>query len=341
LLERCPRVRVNLIVDGSGALCDPAGADRQALSRVVLRADVEGFDPEALGVGGFLLFRNQRRREGLRELYRKVVRTPAGVTEEWVTTDEFHREFEGLVFSVESDLFLPAGGRPETIDAGNWQRLFREDGTPTCRAIVEGANSFLSPEARVELQKRGIIVIRDASANKCGVISSSYEIIANLLLTDREFLAHKEEYVADVLAILEKRAGDEARLLFRRHRESAGKQLFTEISAQLSREINDHYERLFAFFQTRPDLGERGVFRKALLDHLPRLVREKAKFRARVKRLLPKYRAAILASEIASSIVYRGGWQPDLEASLRAFLEHTRHHDGVGRFAQPPEETRP
>jgi glutamate dehydrogenase len=323
LLERCPRVQVNLIVDGSGLLCVPKGADREALSRIVLRADVESFDPEALGPGGFLLYRNRRRQEGLRELFRKLVRTPDGLVEEWVTTDEFHRDFEGLVFSVASDLFLPAGGRPETIDARNWRRLFQEDGTPTCRAIVEGANSFLSPEARVELQKRGIIVIRDASANKCGVISSSYEIIANLLLTDREFLAHKEEYVADVLAILDKRARDEAQLIFRRHREGAGKQLCTEISTDLSQEINGHYQRLFDFFQRRPELGDGGVFRRALLEHLPRMIREHPRFRTRVKRLPPKYRAAILASEVASRIVYRGGWEPDLDGSLRTFLERT------------------
>ena len=45
--------------------------------------------------------------------------------------------------------------------------------------------------------------MRDASANKCGVISSSYEIIANLLLSTDEFLAEKGRYVADVLEILE------------------------------------------------------------------------------------------------------------------------------------------
>ena len=53
-----------------------------------------------------------------------------------------------------------------------------------------------------ELQRRGILIMRDASANKCGVISSSYEIIANLLLTEKEFLANKQQYVADVLDIL-------------------------------------------------------------------------------------------------------------------------------------------
>ena len=68
--------------------------------------------------------------------------------------------------------------------------------------IVEGANSFITPEARTNLQKSGVVLMRDASANKCGVISSSYEIIANLLLSEREFFENKDRYVSDVLAIL-------------------------------------------------------------------------------------------------------------------------------------------
>ena len=85
-----------------------------------------------------------------------------------------------LAFTVQADLFIPAGGRPETIDRENWERYLLPDGTPSARAIVEGANSFITPEARVQLQRKGVIIMRDASANKCGVISSSYEIIANL-----------------------------------------------------------------------------------------------------------------------------------------------------------------
>ncbi len=46
LLERCPQVAINLIVDGTGALCDPAGADHQELGRIVLSDDVAAFAPE-------------------------------------------------------------------------------------------------------------------------------------------------------------------------------------------------------------------------------------------------------------------------------------------------------
>ncbi|HSC71477.1 MAG TPA: NAD-glutamate dehydrogenase domain-containing protein, partial [Candidatus Methylomirabilis sp.] len=145
LLSKCPNVRIRLILNGTGALYDPEGANREELSRIVLKSDIEAFDPAKLSPGGFLLYRNVRRVEGLRELFRRVDRTESGVEERWVTTDEFYREFDGLLFSVPADLFVPAGGRPETVDGTNWSRFFRDDGTPTVRAIVEGANSFLTP----------------------------------------------------------------------------------------------------------------------------------------------------------------------------------------------------
>ena len=320
LLERCPRVAIRLIVDGTGTLVDSNGLDRGELSRIVLKEDAEGFDPARLSPGGFLLYRNVRRTEGLRELYKRVQRTAGGVEETWVTLDEFHKEFTDLPFTVPADLFIPAGGRPETVDRSNWERFFAPDGTATVRVIVEGANSFITPEARALLQGKDIVVIRDASANKCGVISSSYEIIANLLLSEKEFLAHKEAYVADVLEILEQRAANEAELIFRRHREARGKTSFTEISDAISVDINAHDAQLFAYFQARPELCNRPLYRRALLAHLPRMIRENARFRSRVRNLPPKYRAAMLAVEIASMIVYRGGFERNFEDDLRRYV---------------------
>ena len=51
------------------------------------------------------------------------------------------------------------------------------------------------------------------------------------------------------------------------------------------------------------------------------MLKENSRLRARVKRLPPKIKDAILASEIATSIVYRGGWEPDLESQLQGFLK--------------------
>ena len=320
LLERCPKAKLLSLVDGTAGLYDPEGADRAELRRIVLKNDLDHFRPEALHAGGVMLFRGDRRQDGLLELYRRVTRGGKGVEETWITVDEFHKEMDELVFTVCTDLFLPCGGRPETIDRSNWQKLLDAGGTPTLRVITEGANSFITPVARSEIQNKGVIVLRDASANKCGVISSSYEIIANLLMTAKEFLSHKEAYVQDVLAILEKRAEEEANLIFRRHRQGKGKLFYTDISNAISEEINDHYAKLFMYFQGRPELCDQPLFRKVLLNHLPALIRESPKFRVRVSRIPPKIKHAILSSEIATRIVYHGGWEMDFGGRLKEFV---------------------
>jgi glutamate dehydrogenase len=319
LLERCPGVQVRCIVDGTAALFDPGGLDRQALSAIVLRADADGFDPARLSPGGFVLFRDVRRTEGLRELFRRVEMTGAGLRETWITADEFHKEYDELLFTVQADLFIPAGGRPETIDGANWKRFLREDGTPSAPTVVEGANSFITPEARRLLQQAGVTILRDASANKCGVISSSYEIIGNLLLNEKEFLAHKEAYVRDVLAILVKRAADEANLIFHRRRAEGGKRLYTEISDAVSLEINAQKAKLFQFFEAHPEAWKRPAYRRALLAHLPALLRDTPQFRQRVKSLPSKYRSAMLAAEIATTMVYRRRFEPSFEGALEAY----------------------
>jgi glutamate dehydrogenase len=153
LLERAPGVQFVLILDGTAALVDPAGADHTELRRILLRRDLDAFNPRALHPGGMLLLRSGSRREGLKELYRRVTCTADGLQEEWISSDEFARQYGDLIFSVPADLFIPAGGRPETIDRDNWPRFLSADGTPSAGAIVEGANSFLTPEARVELQR--------------------------------------------------------------------------------------------------------------------------------------------------------------------------------------------
>jgi len=319
MLERYRKMQIRLILDGTAALFDLEGASHEELGRILLKEDLDAFNPQALHPGGFMLIRSNSRTEGLRTLYRKVTMAKSGLTEEWISIDEFSRQFGGLIFDTPADLFIPGGGRPETIDINNWERFFLADGTPSARAIIEGANSFITPEARIRLQKRCVIIMRDASANKCGVISSSYEIIANLLFSESEFLQNKQRYVGDVLAILGKRAGDEARLILRRHSDNSAL-LCTEISDAISNEINGHYARLFRFFQGRPELCLQALFRRVILSHLPRMIRDEPRYRRRIANLPQKYLCAILAAELGSSMVYRGDRETEFEDILRLHI---------------------
>ena len=319
MLDLCPKMQIRLILDGTAALSDPAGADPTELRRILLQQDLDAFDPAALHPGGFMLFRGAPKEDGMRVLYRKATRTGGGVSEEWISADELSRLFGDLPFSVTADLFIPGGGRPETINDENWERFLLPSGAPSSKVIVEGANSFITPAARLELQKKGVLLMRDASANKCGVISSSYEIIANLLLTEEEFLANKPKYVEDVLRILKRRAEDEARLLVRRHAES--KKPWTEISDDVSVEINLRYKRLFEFFQKHPDIARQPLYDRVILSHLPAILGEDPRFKGRIAKLSPKYRAAILAAEIGSSMVYQADQDAEFEDSIRLHVE--------------------
>jgi glutamate dehydrogenase len=320
MLERCPGVQVRLILDGTAALYDPNGINHVELRRIVLANDLDAFNPEFLGEGGYIVYRTGRRVEGLKESHRKVMRIADGLVEEWLDIDDFNRLYNNLVFTVKADLFIPAGGRPETIDDQNWRSFLSENGVPSSGVIIEGANSYITPEARIQLQKSGVVLMRDASANKCGVISSSYEIIANLLLSEREFMEQKERYAGDVLAILEKRAADEARLILRRWKESGGTLLYSEISETISQNINSYYTRLFEFFSARPELCLQAPFRQAVLSHLPRMLQESATYRKRIRKLPQKYLCAILAAEIGSSLVYSGSRDADFEDMIRRHL---------------------
>jgi glutamate dehydrogenase len=329
LLDRCPKVKIRLVLDGSGALYDPEGANRRELRRILFKGDIDAFNPEKLHSGGFILYRSERRTDGFKRLYKKAERLPSGVRNRWVSTDDFHREYGNLIFNVPADLFIPAGGRPETIQDHNWQEVLDGDGQPKVRAIVEGANSFITPQARDELQKNGVVIMRDASANKCGVISSSYEVIANLLTTEKEFSAAKERYVADVLEILEQRAADEANLIFNRYRESGESALFTEITSAISVEINSHYARLFELFKNNPELRSHPLIQKALIRHMPKMVQNSRKLRSRIKEMPDKYQCAIMASEVASSLVYRSSRDTDLIDMVKGHLK--RVYEGKKR----------
>ena len=126
-------------------------------------------------------------------------------------------------FRYKSDIFVPCGGRPEAINISNVNLLFDENGKCNFKYIVEGANLFITQQARLALEKKGVILFKDSSANKGGVTSSSLEVLAGLGLEDEEFIdimtsLHEEGfsdfYIAYVQAI-QKVISDNAALEFK------------------------------------------------------------------------------------------------------------------------------
>ena len=128
------------------------------------------------------------------------------------------------------------------------------------------------------------------------------------MLSDDEFLANKDAYVKDVMNILNDMAEREANLILKRHDDSNNASFYTDISNDISREINAHYDRIFDYFQKNPELADQEKYQNAILLQLPKLIGSTEHFRNRVPQLPEKVKYAILASKISSAMVYEGDY---------------------------------
>lgn len=56
--------------------------------------------------------------------------------------------------------------RPEAVNISNVSALVDSEGKPHFKYVVEGANLFLTQQARLYLEKRKVILFKDSSTNK-------------------------------------------------------------------------------------------------------------------------------------------------------------------------------
>lgn len=310
--------RVVAVSDGHGAAWDPAGLDPAELLRLIdVQRSVSAFNPARLrGEGAWVA----------------TADTPEGV-----------RRRNTLHNTAHADIFIPSGGRPDTINTRNWHDFFDRGGVPTARAIIEGANLFVAPEARKRLAERGVLVVHGSSANKTGVICSSYEVLGGLVMTDEEFIAHKDRFVAEVQDILRVRARDEARLLLAEIRRCDGCRALHEISVEVSLEMNAVADALYDALVARGEPVEADpALRQVLLGYLPPVLVET--FPERIFERIPlRHQYALVAAHTASRIVYAegAGWlaplarQRDAESVARAWLrEDTRVRDLIAAVSR-------
>ncbi len=270
--------RIVGIADGSGVGEDPDGLSHDELLRLFREGlPIGSFDRKKLGPKGRI-----------------------------VTTDEPDgaRLRNTLHNRIVSDAFVPGGGRPATIHEGNWRDYLTADGKPSSPIIVEGANLFLTPEARKRLCAEGCLIIKDSSANKCGVICSSFEIGACMVLSEEEFLSIKDAYVKDVLDRLRTLARQEAMLLMaegRRHAETP----LPEISTHMSKVMNGAAAAIAAALPNWP-AASKETAKSLVIEHLPPTLTSYAK--DRIWKAIPEsYLVWLMAKRLAANIVYREG----------------------------------
>jgi glutamate dehydrogenase len=307
------RDRTIAVVDVAGLLYDPEGLDRAELARLVRAGSPSsGFDESRLGPEGFKV--------GVAD---KDKRLPGG---EIVASGLGFRNAFHLDKRIAADLFLPCGGRPKSITLTNWRSLLNEEGEPRYRWIVEGANLYITQEARLKLEGKGILLFKDSSTNKGGVISSSLEVLAGLALDDEEYERSmvvrpgaavpdfRERYVKGVKATIADRADREFSLLWDAHRESG-----TPISI-LSERLSAKIDELTTAIGSSELYEQEALRRSAFRLHVPAVLLELVGIDALARRVPDSYLRAVFARALASGFVYRFGVDAGPE-EYRAYID--------------------
>ena len=289
--------RVVAVADGTGAASDPEGLNSDELVRLVTEGQgIANFDSALLSASGSV--------------------TGLDSESDVARRNELHNQ-------IKADVFLPAGGRPSTISENNWQRFLDADGKPSSPIVVEGANLFITVPARKHLSDAGVAIVKDSSANKCGVICSSMEIIAGMLLTEKQFLAIKPDYVSQVLETLCSLAEIESISLFNERTRMPDLTL-PEISVRISEQIIRVADIIDTSIDSWSD-EEQSLANEFIHGYLPKSLLE-ATGDELFEKIPKNYRKQLVASILSSRIVYRDGCQNLESMRDEALAQLVRDH---------------
>lgn len=301
--------RLISVVDMSGVIHDPLGLDLSLCVDLFHQAKPMRFYPkEHLSAGGFYLDREEMGvlwvKEGDLLLKREI------------TEHKAQKFLQSHLHQTVTDLFIPAGGRPGTLAEENIGDFFDSQGKPTSQAIIEGANVYVTPEARSILEEKGVIIIKDSSANKGGVICSSFEVLAGLVLSEEEFISHREVIVKQILDRIRECAFNEVLLILSTHSESG--RHCSEISDILSERINRYAAEILDALQN-VSLGEDHALMTPFFEYVLPCLRET--FREKLIKNVPdQHKKAIIATRLASQFVYTQGIDAPFNFSLAVEL---------------------
>jgi glutamate dehydrogenase len=238
----------------------------------------------------------------------------------------FRNEFHLSDYAT-ADFFVPCGGRPEAVNTNNVHRLFDQNGKPKFKYIIEGANLFLTEEARLKLEEAGVIIYKDASANKGGVTSSSKEVLAALSFNDEEFAqdmqikdgqvpAFYRAYVEEVQQQIEENARLEFHAIWNEHAKTGEPR--TLVTNRLSEKINQLNDLI-----QNSSLWDNTSLRETILaEACPQTLQQKLGLEAILARVPDNYVRAIFGAHIASRYVYQFG----LSAPEFAFFEFIQRY---------------
>jgi len=322
--EYYPKSKLLTITDGFGACYDPSGLNYPKLTEMFHKVEaVNKYPPELLHDGAWLLMVRETRQNSSFQKETLCYKKENGkVVEEWIPSSQAMHMYQNNAHQHYADIFVPGGGRPRTLNMFN-VKDYIVDGKPTSKAIVEGANLYITGDAREFLEDRGVLIYKDSSANKCGVVSSSYEILAGLVLDDATYIRVKPELAKNVLAKLEKIAYAEAQVMLKYWLDHEKKIRMSAISKMVSDSINKFTDKLIAYLDpldlSKPEFKN---LYQIYLDYVPEILK-KENMDAVLHTVPDHHQKCIIATSIACSIVYNKGidWEPSIIDVLPLLIE--------------------
>lgn len=313
------------LTDGTGTIHDDKGLDLSILKDLFYEnKGISHYPPEKISSGGFMIKKEVKRYPSayMQETLclRKVGNS---IVEEWLPGSETNHLLRTNVHQTQTDVFIPAGGRPRTLNESNIEEFLDAKGIPTSRAIIEGANLYLNPKARRILEEKGTLIIKDSSANKGGVICSSFEVLCGLALDDQTFLDNKLALVSEILERIKLYASLEADLLLRTHRKTG--ESMTSLSDIISQKINQYTYELLDYLDPLPlSKNREDPMIQCFLNYcLPTLRKH---FSDQLLNEIPDHhKKAIISCHLASFMVYKKGidWSPSITDILPLILNNS------------------
>ncbi|MCI5052967.1 MAG: NAD-glutamate dehydrogenase [Simkaniaceae bacterium] len=302
------------VTDGSGTIYDPEGLDLHTLADLFHATKaIHRYPPEKLNEGGLLLDLYSKREETAYAQQTLCYHKENGkIVENWLSGNEMNHLYRHNVHQVPADIFIPGGGRPRTLNKANYTDFLDPEGRPTARAIIEAANLYLTLDARYALEELGVLIIKDSSANKGGVICSSLEVQIGLTLSDEEFLHQKDAFMKQVLDFIRQKAQDEARLMLKTFSETDLSLI--DISDLVSQKINTFTYEILNFLKDKELSSDpKDPLIQCLLRFCLPLLSEKFENRI-IKEMPDMHKKAIISCYIASKLVYKRGlnWSPSI-----------------------------
>lgn len=315
--------KILALTDGSGTIYDPQGLDLNILFELFKQGKpIRFYPPEIIHDDGFLVDRETSRSKNTLSQQTLCWKKINGkVVEEWHSGNDMNHLWRRNVHVVSADVFIPAGGRPRTLNGSNVTEFLDATGQPTAKAIVEGANLYLDNDARHFLEDLGVLIIKDSSANKTGVICSSFEVLSGLTLGDEGFLKNKPILVEEILHRLRLVAALEANLLLTTFNENGGR--LTDISDAISAHINHFFDQILEYLDTiELSNAPQDPLVRCFLNYCLPILRKKH-LNALLEQIPTNHKKAIIACFLAADTVYKRGlsWFPSIADVLPVLLQ--------------------